>query len=186
MKNRRFRSLYLIPILLLLAGTSSVAIAGDTGTPAPLVATYDSVADTILAAKQSEWNVVHSILATTYRHAEGIMAQAKMKIDSGKAAGAELENLAELVSQLGNEGDASVAAIRKRLLDGGHHHHSSGEEQGVYDEGFVIVTRAAKKAFLDAGKRIAKMSRKPDAAALAAEWAKVEQEFGKLHKNTKH
>ncbi len=175
-----------LAVVVLLAATSSISLAGDTGTPAPLVATYDSVADTILASKQSEWNVVHSILATTYRHAEGVMAKATRKIEAGKPARSELEDLAELVSQLGNEGDASVAAIRKRLLDGGHHHHSSGEEQGIYDEGFVIVTRAAKKVFLDSGKRIAKMSRKPDAAALAAEWAKVETEFGKLHDASKH
>ena len=40
-------------------------------------------------------------------------------LNAGESAGAEIERLAELVAQLANEGDASVAAVRKRLLEGG-------------------------------------------------------------------
>lgn len=156
----------------------SVASAQGTATPKALVDTYGSLADTILGAKQTEWNLVHSILATTYMHAEGMFAKAKAKNAAGKDAGAEIEALAALVAQLGNEGDAAVAAVRKRLLEGGHHHNAAGEEKGAYDEGFVIVTRTARKTFLDAAKNIGRSAK--DFAAVEAEWNKVRTEFEKV------
>jgi len=170
--------------LLVLAG-SGVSAQMAAETPRPLVSAYDSLADTILGAKQTEWNLVHSILAMTYQHAEAVAMQAKGKLAAGQNAGEEIERLAALVSQIGNEGDASVAAIRKRLVEAGHHHHASGELTGKYDEGFVIVTREAKKAFLEAAKRIAKLGGSADASALSAEWSKVAAEFGKLHEGAR-
>jgi len=153
-------------------------------TPKPLVDAYDSLADAILATKKTEWNLVHSILGGTYSHAEGVLARATAKLEAGKDATAEVETLAALVAQMGNEGDASVAAVRKRLLEGGHHHNSAGEEQGIYDDGFVIVTRESKKVFLDVSKRIAKLGKSATADSLKAEWATVKKEFGKLHAGT--
>ena len=153
-------------------------VAQETGTPPPLVATYESLADTILGAKKTEWNLVHSILATTYKHAEGTLAAAKAKLAAKQNAKPELEKLAAQVTEIASEGDARVAAVRKKLLDGGHHHNAEGEKQGIYDEGFVIVTRAAKKALIDAAGKIARAT---DAAALDAAWKSVEGEFGKLH-----
>jgi len=179
----------LIPVcltLLVLAGPGTILAAGagdTTATPRPLVAAYDSLADTILGAKKTEWNLVHSILASTFSHAEATLAQARAKMQAGENAGAEIEKLAELVAQLGNEGDASVAAVRKRLLDGGHHHNAAGEQQGIYDEGFVIVTKAAKQTLLAAAKEIARTSGKGSVSELEAQWRKVEEEFGKLHRN---
>ena len=172
--------------LCVLALMSGVANAGmdETATPGPLVDAYDSLADVILAAKKTEWNVVHSILGGTYHHAEGVLARATAKLEAGKGATAEVEMLAALVAQLGNEGDASVAAVRKRLLEGGHHHNAQGEEQGIYDEGFVIITRAAKKVFLDTATRIGKLGSSATADALNAEWKTVKKEFGKLHAGT--
>ncbi len=36
-----------------------------------------------------------------------------------------------------NEGDNAIAGIRKRLVEGGHHHNAAGEEQGIFEEGYV-------------------------------------------------
>jgi hypothetical protein len=179
---RKFESGCRIAIVLLIC-TAGIAVpaADATATPQQLVETYDSLADAILAAKKTEWNLVHTILATTYGHAEAMKKAALAKIDEGADASSEIEALATLVAQIGNEGDAGVAAIRKRLIEGGHHHHASGEQQGIYDPGFVIVTRDAKKQFLDSSKSIARMAKSPDAAALNGAWDKVAQEFKKLH-----
>jgi hypothetical protein len=155
-------------------------------TPEQLVEAYNSLADTILAANKTEWNLVHAILATTYGHAEAARAEATMALQSGKNAGPAIEKLAELVAQLGNEGDSSVAAIRKRLIEGGHHHNAAGEQQGVYDEGFVIVTRKSKKVFLDAGKAIGMMAGSPDASTLEKEWQKVAGEFKAMCEGAGH
>jgi hypothetical protein len=182
MNNRGLRALA-IACSLVISGplVADMGASDPAATPAPLVDAYDSLADTILGAKKTEWNLVHSILAGTYRHAEMLAMKAQATMKSGKSATADVELLAALVAQLGNEGDASVAAVRKRLLEGGHHHNAKGEEQGIYDEGFVIVTRKAKKALLDAASAIGKLASSTDAAALQAEWAKVEREFGSLH-----
>jgi hypothetical protein len=153
----------------------------EAKTPAPLVETYGDLADAILATKKTEWNLVHAILATTYEHAQATVAKAEANIKAGKDARPQIEALAALVAQLGNEGDAAVAAIRKRLVEAGHHHNAKGEEQGIYDEGFVIVTREAKKQFLAAAGAIGKLAAKPDANALKAEWSKVEKQFAALH-----
>jgi hypothetical protein len=170
--------------MILLAAAFGPAIAAEstTATPADMVAAYNTLADTILGAKHTEENLVRSILAATYQHAEAMMQRAKGKISAGQSAAAEVEAVASLVSQLGNEGDASVAAVRKRLLEGGHHHNAAGEKQGIFDEGFVVVTRAAKKAFLDASTAIGKLASTKDANALQAAWQPVAQQYNGLKK----
>jgi hypothetical protein len=145
-------------------------------TPKELVATYDSLADTILAGNKSERKLVIAILASTYGHAQAEVGKAKASLVKGDAAGASaaVQNVATAVGQIATEGDNSIGAIRKRLLEGGHHANSEGEAQGVYEEGYVVVTKVAKKQFLESSQAIAMMSRKPTAEALDAEWKKVE------------
>ena len=70
-------------------------------TPAELVATYQSLADTILGAKKSEHGLVKSILAATYRHAEAAHAAAQQALKSGQNARSTVEKLAALVAQIG-------------------------------------------------------------------------------------
>jgi len=158
-----------------------------TQTVAELVATYDTLADTILATKKTEENLVKSILATTYAHARSIAANIDQKLKAGDAAATKksFEDLAELVGQLATEGDNSVGKVRKRLLEGGHHHNAAGEAKGIYEEGYVIVTRAAKKTLLEASQAIAQLSRGPTAQGLEANWKKVEETYGELVKPKK-
>ncbi len=179
----------LLSVLVLLGTHShlSVAASGEggkaTGTPSELVQAYDALADTILAVKQTEANMVRSILATTFGHAEAAFRSAKKKLEAGEDGRKEIERLADLVSQLGNEGDARVAGIRKRLIEGGHHHNAAGEQQGVYDSGFVIVTREAKKALLEAAGDIARLGATPDVSKLEAEWRTVVDQYRALQKD---
>ena len=153
----------------------------ETATPPDLVASYDSLANAILAVKDTEAHLVRAILATGYGHAQAAAERARAALDSGDATKArtELEALATLVGQLGTEGDNAVAGVRKRLLEGGHHHNAEGEAQGLYDEGFVVVTRTAKKTLLDASKAIAAAK---DRKALDSAWAPVESTMSELTK----
>lgn len=176
---------FLVGSLILAAALALQAPAfgagpDSTATPEQLVDTYRSLADTILGAKKTEWNLVASILATTYGHAEGVMHQAQANLKANKPATAEVEKLAALVSQLGNEGSSAVASVRKKLVEGGHHHHATEEQQGIYDEGYVIVTKAAKKVFLDAAGNIGKMAQAAKSDALSAEWQKVEKQYAEM------
>jgi hypothetical protein len=172
-------------LLLLCSGSASP----QTGTPAvatppEMVATYNTLADAILAVKKTEANLVRSILGATYAHARIQLERARQAIKAGDAKGSQaaLENLASAVAQLGTEGDSAVGAVRKRLLEGGHHHNAEGEAKGIYDEGYVIVTRTAKQGFLDSSKAIAALARAPKADALEIEWKKVETTWAGLMK----
>jgi hypothetical protein len=160
--------------------TTQAASAPET--PAEMVATYETLATVILGAKDTEANLVRSILAATNAHAEVELGRAKKAIAANdtKAAQAAIENLAADVGQLATEGDNAVAGIRKRLLEGGHHHNAAGEAQGIFDEGYVIVTKAAKKSFLESSKAIAGMTAAPKAEGLDAEWKKVQATYSEL------
>lgn len=182
------RSLVHATLLVAVAAAAPAALAQPAGappaTPPDLVATYTSIADMILSAKKVEAAVVRSILESTYGHANAALARAKgaMKAGDAKATQAAVESLAGYVGQLATEGDAAVAGIRKRLLEGGHHHNAKGEQQGIYEEGYVVVTRAAKTAFLEASRALGQIAQKPAEDALAREWSKVESTWAGLKK----
>ena len=171
-------------VSLLLWSAPAGAQQHADGTPAEMVTTYESLADAILSVKATEANLVRSILSAGYAHAQVELgrARAAIKSNDAKAVQAAIEGLAADVAQLGTEGDNAVAAVRKRLVEGGHHHHADGEAKGIYDEGFVVVTRAAKSAFLDASKALGQMARAPKAEALEAEWQKVQATYNSLMK----
>ena len=132
---------------------AAASFAFGAETSKSLVATYDSLADTILGAKKSERNLVLSILGSHFAH-----AQRAMKDGKHDDAAAEMAFFA-------NEGDNAVGGIRKRLVEGGHHHNAEGEAKGVYDEGFVVVTKAAKKKALDASAALLSASADADRKA---------------------
>ena len=171
--------------LLALAAAPAVAQKpSEPGTPAEMVATYNTLADGLLALKRTEENLVKAILAASKAHGEVQLMRAKKAITANDTAGARaaVEALAADVAQLGTEGDSTVAAVRKRLIEAGQHHNAAGEAQGIFDEGYVIVTKAAKQKFLDASRRIAQMASAPKADALDTEWKAVEAVYAGLVK----
>src|SRR5262249_50734944 len=170
MRDRPFLSIgaemKAIPLSVLFAAVAASAAfdprgptpqQGPPATPAEIVAAYNTLATSILSVKPPEHDPVMAMLAGTCRHAEAKVMQAVAKLGASQPAKDDVEAAAALVSQLGYEGDHSVAAIRKRLLDGGFHHNSAGEAQGIYEEGFVIVTKELKKTFLESATAIGKM-----------------------------
>jgi hypothetical protein len=166
-----------VVLALLVARPPAAGAQGRApATPAEMVASYDALADTILGANKAERKLVYAILAATYGHAQTELARARQALKAGDAGGARaaVENLAAAVGQIGTEGDNAVAGVRKRLLEGGHHANATGEAQGIYDEGYVVVTKAAKQAFLGSSRALAMLARDPKPEALDAEWKKVE------------
>jgi hypothetical protein len=187
--RRAPRSLFLAVLALPLSPAVAAAqgAGAPPGTPAEMVAAYRSLADGILALKRTEEDLVRAILAATSAHAQVELGRAQKAIAGGdaKAAQAALEALAADVGQLATEGDNAVGAVRKKLLDGGHHHNAAGEAQGIFDEGFVIVTRAAKAKLLESSRSIGQLARAPKADALEAEWKKVQTVVAELLKPAK-
>lgn len=128
-------------------------------TPRPLADAYDALADTILSMRDAESSLVRSILDYHYRRAERAMS-----------AG-EWDQVAAEMALFANEGDNAVAGIRKRLLEGGHHFNAAGEEAGEFEQGFVVVTRKAKKRILDASAAV----RSSDEAGRKEAWTTFEK-----------
>jgi hypothetical protein len=123
-------------VCTLIAATALVAWAQET--PKDTVATYDSLATAILAVKRTEAHFVRSMLDG---HHHG--AKAYMRAGDYERAAAEMALFA-------NEGDNAIGGIRKRLVEGGHHHNAEGEAKGIYEPGYVVVTKKAKQAALAA------------------------------------
>jgi hypothetical protein len=176
--TRRIAMSAALALVVVLPQTAAYAQAPAPGpaTPKELVDTYDALADTILASHKTERKLVLSILAATYAQAQGGVMSAAGALKAGDITSAKtaVQNVAAAVGQIATEGDNSVAGIRKRLLEGGHHANSEGEAQGIYEEGYVIVTKAAKKTFLDSSQAIAMLAQKPTSEGLFTEWKKVQ------------
>ena len=175
MKTPAFRGI-VVSILLAVTPAGLSAQAPAPATPPEMVAAYDALADAILAANKAEKKLVYAMLSATYGHAQSQLGRARQALKAGDAAAARAatEGLATAVGQIGTEGDNAVAGVRKRLLEGGHHANAEGEAQGLYGEGYVVVTKAAKQAFLASSRALAMLAREPKADAIEAEWKKVE------------
>ena len=173
-----------ICFVAIMAATPTLAQQRPVETPKEMVATYEALADAILATRKTEVQLVHSILSAAKAHAQVELARARAAIKSNdtKNAQSALENVAAAVAQIASEGDSAIGAVRKRLREGGHFANPAGEAQGLYDEGFVVVTKKAKQSFLDASKAIGQLARAPKAEALDAEWAKVEAAWNSIAK----
>jgi len=129
-------------------------------TPKPTVAAYDALADAILGLREAEADFVRAMLGYHYEAAERTFKNKNW------------EKSAAQMALFANEGDNAVGGIRKRLVEGGHHHNAAGEEAGIYDEGFVIITKKAKRKALQASKTLREAT---DDAGRQAAWASFEQ-----------
>ena len=148
-----------------LAATLLVVAPRPQTTPPAMAATYDSLADAILAIKSTEANFVHSLLDGHY-HAAAAYAGRE---DFQKAA-AEMALFA-------NEGDNTIGGVRKRLVEGGHHHNAEGEAKGIYEPGYVVVTSEAKKKILELSRA---MRQTDDDAKRQAIWKQFSDIAAKL------
>jgi hypothetical protein len=144
---------------------AAASFAAGAETRKSLVASYETLADTILGAKKTEHNLVTAILETHVNAARRQFADKKF------------EDSAAEMALFANEGDNAVGGIRKRLVEGGHHHNAEGEAKGTYEAGFVIVTKAAKKKAMDASAAL--LAAKEDKDRKAA-WDAFEAVAGPL------
>lgn len=155
-----------LKLMLVLGAAALVALPTMAQeTPSSMAAAYDSLAKIILNVRQAEEDLVRAMLDGHYHGAKSLMKQGRYD-----AAAAEMALFA-------NEGDNAVAGIRKRLVEGGHHHNAAGEEQGIFEEGYVLVTREAKKTMLSASTALRQA--KDDVAREAAwkQFSDVAQEI---------
>ena len=142
--------LALLAASVLLTGLGFVSARALQATPKSTVACYSSLADAILALHKTEEEFVRTVLDGHYQAARALR-------EGGKA-----EQAAAEMALFASEGDNAIGGVRKKLLDGGHHHNAEGEAQGIFEPGFVLVTKKVKEGVLAASS--AMRSAKDDAA----------------------
>lgn len=127
---------------LVISALATLALLGVPAsaqeTPESIVTAYEALADTILAVRAAEHSFVRALL-------DGHLHAAEVRFRQGN-----WESAAAEMSLFANEGDNAIGGVRKRLLEGGHHFNAEGEEQGVFEPGYVVVTVEAKQALLAA------------------------------------
>jgi len=152
-------------LMAALAACLLAAPVAAQETPASIAAAYDAMADTILSLRQTELTFVASLL-DGHRHA----AKARMKAEDWEGAAAEIALFA-------NEGDNSIGGVRKRLLEGGHHFNAEGEDQGIFEPGYVIVTREAKEKLLGLASSMRQAGTDEERKAVWKEFAALSEEL---------
>ena len=142
--------LALITASVLVTGFALRTAVAPQATPKPTVACYSSLADAILALKTTEEEFVRSML-------DAHLAAARAAHQGGQH-----EQAAAEMALFASEGDNAIGGVRKKLLDGGQHHNAEGEAQGVYEPGYVLITKKGKEGMLAAAT--AMRAAKDDAA----------------------
>lgn len=147
-------------------GRGGVAARAAMGVD-PSAETYENLAEAIIALRKTEIGLIKGVLM----HAE---ASAQMALTRAtKAPEAEkrqvLEVAAMQITNIANEGDKAIQAVRQRLTKAGHMHHSDAETQ----EDYIFIDGKEKKELLGLAQRVGKMG----ADAPAADIDKVKEEL---------
>jgi hypothetical protein len=148
--------------LVLLGGATFAADPAGTTTLDAAVEGYEHLATVIIEVRKSEDSVVKTILAAHHRAAQDELHAAQ----GGKDVKKHLEAAATETTNIANEGDKRVQAIRQRLAKAGHTHITDADTK----EDYLFVNSKEKKSLLDAAKAIAQLgdAATPDQIAAAS------------------
>ncbi len=146
---------------------SALLLADPADKPAPgsldaAVESYEHLAIVLVEVRKTEDMVVKSIIAHHHQAAQEHLKAAR----GGKDVLKHLEAAATEVTNVANEGDKRVLAIRQRLAKAGSTHLTDSETK----EDYLWINSKEKKAVLAAAKSIAQLGEKatPDQIAAAA------------------
>jgi hypothetical protein len=147
----------LIPITILgatllgyQAAKSQAPRAADSSAAASVAAsTYEHLATAIIEIEKTEDELVKSILIGYHSAAQGHL-KAAARDQAGKVG--HLEAAAAEVTNIANEGDKRIQAVRQRLAKAGHTHNTDVESKADY----MFITNRERKGLLDLASRIAR------------------------------
>lgn len=121
--------------------------------------TYEDLATAIIGIEKAEDELVRTILigyhAAAQHHLQAAISGNKKS--ACEAAAAEISNIA-------NEGNAAIRAVRQRLAQAGHTHNTDVETK----EDYMFVTNKEKKELLALAQEIAKLGDGGSEAAIKA------------------
>ena len=131
--------------------------------------TYEHLATAIIEIETTEDELVKSILigyhSAAQAHLRAAARDAQGRVGHLEAAAAEITNIA-------NEGDKPIQAVRQRLAKAGHTHNTDAETKSDY----MFVTNREKKGLVDLAAKVAGAGASATAGeieALSADLAKL-------------
>lgn len=158
--TRKSLSLALFASALSMGGAPVLAAQGPANAQAPAqgpsaeskaaAATYENLANAIIAIEKTEDELVKTILMGYHSAAQRHLRMAVRDEANRKA---HFEAAAAEISNIANEGDASIRAIRQRLAQAGHTHNTDVETK----EDYMFVTSKERKELLSMAQKVAQM-----------------------------
>ncbi len=124
-------------------------------------ATYEHLASAIIAIEATEDELVKSILLGYHAAAQGHLKAAAMD-EKGRAS--HLEAAASEISNIANEGDKRIQAVRQRLAKAGHTHNTDA----VTKEDFMFINSKEKKDIVALARRVGQMGESAKTADVRA------------------
>lgn len=158
----------LAPLTALLLLLPVASVRADSALNTALADAYESLANTIIAVRETESGLVRAILVSHHDAARAELTAAKAAAADARAP--HLQAAATEITYLASEGDKRVQAVLQRLLKSGHHHHTDG----YTEEDYQFVDSAEKKALLDLAGKVAKLD---DPAKIQAAIGELDQLF---------
>jgi len=148
----------LIPAILVGLLALAIHQRADSTTQAPSKATtaeevaavtYEHLATAIIEIEATEDNLVKSILIGYHQAAQRRLRRA---VDDAAQRQTHLEAAATEITNIANEGDKRIQAVRQRLKKAGHTHNTDE----VTKDDFRFIDSKEKKQLLDLGQKVAR------------------------------
>jgi hypothetical protein len=112
--------------------------------------TYEHLATAIIEIEATEDNLVKSILIGHHQAAQRHLRQAS---NDAARRQAHLEEAATEITNIANEGDKRIQAVRQRLKKAGHTHNTDE----VTKEDFMFIDSKEKKQLLGHAQKVARL-----------------------------
>ncbi len=128
-------------------GGKNAAPAASASSEAGLVAEYETLSDQILKDRKRELEIVAALLRIYAADAD--KALVAVATTEGAARNDALKAAIESLTEVAQEGDRAVDAIKLKLRKGGHHHN---QEEGSADEYIYIDSKAKATLMAEAEK----------------------------------
>jgi hypothetical protein len=127
--------------------------------------TYEHLATAIIAIEATEDELVKSILIGYYTAAQNHL-KAAARDAQGRVA--HLEAAAAEVSNVANEGDKRIQAVRQRLAKAGHTHNTDVETKSDY----MFITNRERQGLVELASRIGRAG-EADVEGLSSELSRL-------------
>jgi hypothetical protein len=158
LRNRIFPAL--VAAVSIVGGASVLAFQERKSAPTPAggipseasaaAQTYEDLATAIIAIEKTEDELVKTILIGYHTAAQ---RQLRMALREGADKKAAFEAAANQISNIANEGDKAIRAVRQRLAQAGHTHNTDVETK----EDYMFISSREKRDLLAFAQKVAQM-----------------------------